>query len=129
MAKKKTWSKMDSDEREEAVRRLMAAGGSNTSVAEELDTTSGAIAGLRNRKGIPSTNDVPTMGKPKQEGTSTPTEMPTEPRRLKMSATEATQCIAVDTDGRRCGYEHLPDSPYCGLPQHQALIKKHPARH
>jgi len=129
MTTKNQWDDMSPEEREAAVRTLMAAGGSNTSVAKELGTTDGAIAGLRRRKGIPSINEPPSMGKPKQEQglAPAPTFGQPEPPRYKMAATEATQCHAHDEEGRRCGYERAPNSVYCILPKHQALQKK-PAR-
>jgi hypothetical protein len=40
---------------------------------------------------------------------------------LKLAASEATQCIAVDKFRQRCAYEKEAGSDYCGLPQHQAL--------
>lgn len=124
-------------EREHVVRRLMEAGGSNHTVAKKLGTKPNTIASYRNRKKIPSTNKAPSMGKPTEEPEPqapspplpAPAPAPQEPpRRHKMSATEATQCLAQDEDGRRCGYERLPGSGYCGLPQHQALHNKEPAR-
>lgn len=112
-AKTKTWDRMSADEREAAVRRLMEAGGSNISVAHDLDTTPGAIAGLRRRKGIASTNEVPSMGKPKEEQEPVAAAPPPKP---KLAASEATQCIKRDEeDGRQCGFERMPHSLYCVL--------------
>lgn len=56
MVETKAWGDMSPQEREAAVRELMAKGGSNASVAKELDTTPGTIAGFRYKRGIPSTN-------------------------------------------------------------------------
>lgn len=120
------------DDREKEVRRLMEAGGSNISVAKALGTKPNSIASYRNRKGIPSTHDAPSMGKsapqkpPPAPHPSTPSikPMPQDKPRLKLAAAEATQCVARDEDGRRCGYERHPGSEYCGLPQHQKLKTK-----
>lgn len=138
--KKKTWDTMDPDERELEVRRLMAEGGSNSSVAKELGTTLGAIAGIRYKKKIPSTHDVPSFSKPKaapkQAPKPPPRAAPTEvqkssgpppPPKYKLAASEAVQCHAHDEDNRRCGYERMQGSNYCPLPQHQAL-QESPAR-
>lgn len=177
MVETKAWGDMSPQEREAAVRELMAKGGSNASVAKELDTTPGTIAGFRYKRGIPSTNashggykekepaqKARAMPAPKPEARKAPAARakpspapaaeparkavaerkpqpipapepaamrPSESVMLKLAASEATQCVVHDEDGKRCGYERAPGSLYCGLPHHQAIgkkLQKKPAR-
>jgi len=74
----KSFYKLQEPEREQVVRKLMEAGGSNRSVAEELGTKPNTIASYRNRKGIPSTNEAPKVGKRKKK--------PKAPTKLKPAA-------------------------------------------
>ncbi len=128
----KTFEAMSREERIELVRKEMKIpGNSNKKVAKKYGVNPGVIAGIRHREKIPSTNKVPSMGKPQVEqppAPSTPLEEPSgraypvRPK-FKLAASEKTQCKAY-TDGTQCGYERLPGSEYCGMPQHQAQEQK-----
>lgn len=126
MTKKKKWGSMSPDEREEAVRALMNEGGSNKSVAGDLDTTPGTIAGFRRRKGIRSTHDAPGMGKTKKKKAK-PAPKPKEaaPQESEVpglveSKSEASRC---EYKRERCEYEAKPGTNFCPLHQQD------PARH
>lgn len=60
---------------------------------------------------------------PQPTRTHKPATEPHDPHKYKLAATEATQCLAHDDYNRRCGYEKIPGSDYCRLPQHQQLAK------
>ncbi len=143
MTKKSKWDNMSPDEREKAVRELMAAGGSNKSAADDLGTTSGTIAGFRRRKHIASTHDAPSMGKKRKPAqkkaalhkpsvpapasakpkaappTAKPAPHPDVPG-LIISRSEASRC---EYKKERCEYEAKPGTNFCPLHQQD------PARH
>lgn len=139
MAKEaKKYAELKEPTREQVVRQLMEAGGSNKSVGKELGVSPNTIASYRHRKGIPSTNEAPVMRGQRRTGTaqarssvmSDTAESPV-PLRLKMATSEATQCMAKDEDGMQCGFKREEGSKYCAKPAHQALeerSKKKPAR-
>lgn len=130
MTKKSKWDNMSPDEREKAVRELMAAGGSNKSAADDLGTTSGTIAGFRRRKGIQSTHDAPSMGKRKRKKEPKPAKPAPKPKEappqepevpgLIISRSEASRC---EYKKERCEYEAKPGTNFCPLHQQD------PARH
>lgn len=118
MARKKgagLYYTLPDDALKEMVKRLMAAGGSNASVAKELGTNPNTIASYRHRKGIPSRNEAPFKRQKKEK------------KKMRPAASEATQCKAR-VMGHQCAWEREPGSDYCALPHHQALEKRHPAR-
>lgn len=108
----KKWSECSDEERTEVLWELMRAGHTNKTAAKELKTTPGSVAGWRNRHNIPSRDNFPK----EKKGIETPASTAHKPRG-KLAASEATQCIHKDNDGRRCAYERLPRSRFCALHQ------------
>lgn len=111
------FSDLSPEEKVEIIRTMMAAGGSNKSLAKELGTTPGTIAGIRWKNNIPSTHP-PAFGRsPRVAVVPTPASAPTPPRaptaRRTLAASEASQCERHDEDNLRCAYERERGRRFC----------------
>src|SRR3990167_8575905 len=131
---KRKYQKLTRDELADVVRALMADGGSYSSVADDLGTTRGMVAGICRDKHIPSThsNSRGPKAKPagekrerKAKAPKPPVQTVTTPaaasqaRPPRLAASEFTRCKAPKVDSRPCEYARMDNSDFC--PHHQHL--------